>query len=65
MVLPILGPLITFSDLPNSQVSGRTDLHNGATLIVSQGIGMERYDAPRLRFLCVPEVVVVDLEPLD
>ena len=65
VVFPLLGPLITFSDLPNAQVSGRTDLSNGATLIVSQGIGMERYDAPRLRFLCVPEVVVVDLMPLN
>ena len=65
VVLPILGPLITFSDLPNSQVSGRTDWQNGSTLIISQGIGMERYDAPRLRFLCVPEVVVIDLAPFD
>ena len=65
VVLPFLGPLITFSDLPNAQVSGRTDFPNGSTLIVSQGIGMERYDAPRLRFLCPPELVVIDLMPMD
>ena len=65
VVLPFLGPLITFSDLPNAQVAGRTDFPNGATLIVSQGIGMERYDAPRLRFLCPPELVVIDLMPTD
>ena len=65
VVLPFLGPLITFSDLPNEQVAGRTELDNGATLIVSQGIGMERYDAPRLRFLCRPEIVVIDLRPMN
>ncbi len=65
VVLPFLGPLITFSDLPNAQVAGRTDFPNGSTLIVSQGIGMERYDAPRLRFLCPPELVVIDLMPMD
>ncbi len=61
--LPFVGPLISLSDVPREQVSGRTELDNGATLIVSRGIGMERYDAPRLRFLCRPEVVVVDLVP--
>ena len=65
VVLPFLGPLITFSDLPNDQVSGRTELDSGATLIVSQGIGMERYDAPRLRFFCRPEIVVIDLMQMD
>lgn len=65
VVIPFLGPLITFSDLPNEQVAGRTKLDNGAILIVSRGIGMERYDAPRLRFLCRPEIVVIDLMPLE
>jgi hypothetical protein len=34
------------------------------TLIVSRGIGMERAAAPRLRFLCRPQIVVVELVPL-
>jgi predicted MPP superfamily phosphohydrolase len=28
-------------------------------------VGMERADAPRMRFLCRPELVVVDLVPVD
>jgi len=63
VVIPFIGPLITFSDLPVDQVAGRTDFTNGSTLIVSRGIGLERYDAPRLRFLCRPEVAVIDLLP--
>ena len=65
VVIPFLGPLITFSDLPSEQTAGRTALANGSTLIVSKGIGMERFDAPRLRFLCRPEVVVIDLMPIE
>ncbi|MEM6797336.1 MAG: metallophosphoesterase [Acidobacteriota bacterium] len=61
--LPFLGPLITLSDVPRSWAAGRTDLANGATLIVSRGVGMERGRAPRLRFLCRPEVTIVDLVP--
>jgi len=38
-------------------------LPNGANLLVSRGIGMERDDAPRLRFLCRPELTVIDIIP--
>ena len=61
--LPFIGPLITLSDVPKEQAHGRSDLPDGTTLIVSRGIGMERYDAPRLRFFCPPEIVVIDLIP--
>jgi predicted MPP superfamily phosphohydrolase len=40
-----------------------TELSGERTLIVSRGIGMERGDAPRLRFLCRPQIVIVNLEP--
>ena len=60
--LPFLGPLITLSDIPRKWASGVTDLGHGRTLVVSRGIGMERFYAPRLRFLCRPEVVVIHLE---
>lgn len=63
--LPWFGPLITFSDLPNDQAQGLTKLENGATLIVSRGIGMERVDAPRIRFLCPPEIVIIDILPIS
>lgn len=61
--LPLLGPVITLSKVPRKWAAGVTDLGNNRTLIVSRGVGMERGHAPRLRFLCRPELVVVDLLP--
>jgi uncharacterized protein len=61
--LPFIGPLLTLSVVPRSWASGITQIDAETTLIVSRGIGMERADAPRLRFLCRPELVVVDLIP--
>ncbi len=58
-----MGPLITLSDVPRAQAEGFHVLDNESVLIVSRGIGMERYDAPRLRFLCNPEIVVLNLLP--
>ncbi len=62
--LPFIGPLITLSRVPRSWASGVSKLTNGSTLVVSRGIGMERLDAPRLRFLCRPEIVVIEVGPL-
>lgn len=64
VVLPVIGPLMTLTDLPRDQASGHTTLDNGSELFVSRGIGMERIDAPRLRLLCRPEVLVIDVLPL-
>jgi predicted MPP superfamily phosphohydrolase len=61
--LPWIGPLITLSQVPRAWADGRTELSGGRTLIVSRGVGMERGHAPRLRFMCRPEVLVVDLVP--
>jgi predicted MPP superfamily phosphohydrolase len=61
--LPLVGPLLTLSRVPRSWAAGRTDWPDGRTLVVSRGIGMERLGAPRLRFLCRPELVVIDLLP--
>ena len=63
VALPFLGPPITLSRVPRSWASGLTDLGGGRTLVVSRGVGMERGQAPRLRFLCRPEIVVIDLVP--
>ncbi|HEU4339822.1 MAG TPA: metallophosphoesterase, partial [Planctomycetota bacterium] len=60
--LPGIGPLITLSRIPRSWAAGLTELGD-RTLIVSRGIGMERGPAPRLRFLCRPELVIVDVVP--
>ncbi len=61
--LPWIGPLITFSRVPRSWASGVTEIPYGGTLVVSRGTGLERGNAPRLRFLCRPEIVVIDLLP--
>ena len=61
--LPWVGPLLTFSEVPRSWAAGLTDLPDGGRLLVSRGIGHERGHAPRLRFLCRPELVVIDLVP--
>lgn len=61
--LPVIGPLFTLSEVPKEWASGVTDIDNNTKLIVSRGIGMERDNAPRLRFLCRPEIVVVTVEP--
>ncbi len=61
--LPWLGPLVTLSRIPRDWAAGRTELSGGRTLIVSRGVGMERGFAPRLRFLCRPELSVIELVP--
>jgi len=61
--LPWIGPITTLSPVPRHWCSGCTELPGGARLYVSRGIGMERGRAPRLRFFCRPELVVIDLVP--
>lgn len=61
--LPWIGPLVTFSQVPRSWAAGLTQVQPGRSLIVSRGVGMERRDAPRLRFLCRPQLVIVTVIP--
>lgn len=60
--LPWLGPLITFSGLPDRIAAGGLFAGPGTTRIYqSRGIGMERNQAPRIRFLCPPTLGVIEL----
>ena len=61
--LPVIGPLITLAKVPRAWAAGVTELSHDRHLIVSRGIGMERGAAPRLRFLCRPQLVFVTIEP--
>jgi hypothetical protein len=61
--LPLVGPLLTLSQVPRSWASGLTEIEPGKMLVVSRGIGMERGLAPRLRFLCRPQLVILELVP--
>lgn len=61
--MPFIGPLLTLSRVPRSWAAGMNELPNGTKLLVSRGIGLERGHAPRIRFLCRPELAVIDLVP--
>jgi predicted MPP superfamily phosphohydrolase len=63
--IPFLGPILTLSRIPRSWAAGRTELSESRTLVVSRGIGMERGPAPRLRFLCRPELVLIELRGVE
>jgi predicted MPP superfamily phosphohydrolase len=63
--IPFIGPILTLAQVPRSWASGMTTIAPGKVLVVSRGIGMERGQAPRLRFLCRPELVILDLVPSE
>lgn len=57
--LPGFGPLMTLTGVPRNIAAGGLHELNGRRIYVSRGVGLERGQAPRLRFLCPPEVSVV------
>jgi len=64
VVIPGFGPPVTFAKVQRAQgAGGAFPRPDGSTLVVSRGIGMERVDAPRVRFFCRPELTVIDLVP--
>jgi predicted MPP superfamily phosphohydrolase len=60
IVLPFVGALYTKSTLPRAYASGLHDF-GGILINVSAGVGMERGTAPQVRFLCPPEISVIDI----
>jgi hypothetical protein len=61
--LPWIGALSSGCGVPRAWAAGLTDLPGGAKLLVSRGLGMERGGAPRMRLLCRPELILLDLVP--
>jgi predicted MPP superfamily phosphohydrolase len=61
--IPLFGPVFSLSQVPRSWTSGMTMISPGRRLVVSRGIGMERGNAPRMRFLCRPELLILELVP--
>jgi predicted MPP superfamily phosphohydrolase len=60
--LPFIGALITLSAYGRKYASGRH--HLGPTILyTSRGLGLEGLHLPRARFLCPPEMVVVEFDP--
>ena len=58
--LPVWGAIITMSAYGKQYESGLYQL-NPTTLYVSRGIGLEGLSLPRVRFLCPPEMVLIEL----
>ena len=58
--LPFYGAVITFSAFGKEFEMGRYQIDQ-TTLYVSRGIGMEGLQLPRVRFLCPPEIVLLEL----
>jgi len=59
--VPLFGPPITLSSVPRSIAAGGLGHHRGNAIWVSRGVGCERGQSPRMRFLCPPEVSIVTL----
>lgn len=58
--LPLVGALLTSSQLGRQYVMGHYR-HGRTNLYISRGIGLEGLSAPRVRFLCRPEVTLITL----
>ncbi|HTE06996.1 MAG TPA: metallophosphoesterase, partial [Planctomycetota bacterium] len=63
--LPWIGPLITLTAVPRAVAGGGLHELNGTPLYVSRGVGHEQGDAPRVRFLCPPEISLLTLRTAD
>ena len=63
--IPGIGPILTLSAVPRSWASGLTEIKTEQFLLVSRGIGLERGNSPRMRFLCRPQLVIINLTPSE
>jgi predicted MPP superfamily phosphohydrolase len=59
--LPLLGAIFTASLYGRKLQAGRYELNN-LTLYIARGIGLEGAGAPRVRFLCPPEIILWEIE---
>jgi hypothetical protein len=60
--LPFYGALVTLSRFGKKYEAGMYDI-NEMKLYVNRGIGLENTPAPKIRFLCRPEITVSDIHP--
>ena len=61
IALPGFGPLTTLSQVPRQVGAGGLHEVDGNRLYVSTGVGMERGQAPQIRFFVPPSVAVLEL----
>lgn len=62
VVIPFFGPPVTFSSVPRLIAAGGLHTYDGHSIYVSRGVGHECGHAPRIRFLCPPEISLVTLK---
>lgn len=60
--IPFFGPPITLSQVPRHVAAGGLNAINGNPIYVSRGVGLERGNAPRLRFLVPPELSILTVQ---
>lgn len=58
--LPVVGPLFTASLYGRKFQSGRYQIRD-MVLYITRGIGLEGKAAPRVRFLCAPEIILWEI----
>jgi predicted MPP superfamily phosphohydrolase len=63
VVVPGFGPPMTLSNVPRAVAAGGLHEIGGNPIYVSRGVGCERGQAPRIRFLCPPEVSLLEVGP--
>jgi predicted MPP superfamily phosphohydrolase len=61
VALPLIGPPLTLSPLPRHVAAGGLHEVAGNALYISRGLGLERLQAPRIRFGAPPEVTLLTL----
>ena len=61
VVVPGYGPPLTLTRVPRDVAAGGLHRLRGNPIYVSRGVGCERGEAPRIRFLCPPEVSLLIL----
>lgn len=61
-VIPLFGPPMTLSKLPRHIAAGGLHELDGNRIYISRGVGWEHGQAPRLRFLCPPDVSLLTLD---
>ena len=61
IVVPGFGPPMTLSGVPRAVAAGGLHRIEKNPIYVSRGVGCERGQAPRVRFLCPPEVSLLRL----
>lgn len=59
--VPGFGPLLTLSSVPRWLAGGGVFERGRAWLVCSRGVGLERSHAPRIRFWCRPQLILLEL----